>query len=854
MRKSRKNCRLSLAILSLLLMSVLIIGAVPLNAVALNEINELGELEQSSALQANEGELFGEALENAVLSADDIPEGISAEQITEKAHVNRLREQEKDLKTVIFQNKSGSKTAYYYNKPVKYLDENGEIKDKSTDISAAIKKLSRQYAYTALENDVKSYFPHRAGNGVKMSFGEYEISFYPLSTNVSTALTGQKTETLSGAESDLRERVIYDGVFGESTRLQYTPCLEGLKEDIVLLEYTGKNIFRFVYNTDGLMLTEQNGTLVIVDPTTDKKVGSFGKIISYDANGKSSLGTLSVAEVRANEEYVVTVTVDEAFLSDSTTAYPVYVDPTVRVWLYDTDTETSCLRELVMYQPSDVSVANSSGFTYLGNDFSEDGSKIRLLYSFDPSYISSSLVSTLKDAQIGAAYVYIYSHANDDQSVSVYPYIQNWPTDTDGDGFVYANNTYFEGYDEDYYDSFTVSDGYSGYYGYEFTSAIKYWQEEGTNSAWSSGFIIKNDNETLGSEGDHLQIFLDRHTFNGNVYFTIDYSERELHNNLIMTYNDAYDYLNNSSGNPVLYNPSSNVSTHKWKIEYYKDGKYLIRCESGSKALTATSTGLGLESVILTRNLSDAHLWEIYDTSSGYTYFKNVSTGTYLIHNNGTLSLSSSTTGTRYLWNMYRPIAATGSPVAYEPEKWNYMGADSDTDAWKHSIQYNTNCYAYMLNNQDIPYTYIPPAGANVEWFYNTFMQPGQSVIDTNIDGIPFEGLQQRDLTAEPTNLLQYVGYDAENYGFTFESIGRDETCPIGSYKVALVIDIGKDYHWYRQNPDGTWSHKSGRLPVTDRDDSGNIIYDPYYMNRGGYTSFIGYYCVTPMNNMLLSD
>lgn len=841
MKKSKKNCRLSFAILSLFLMSVLIIGAIPLNAAALNEINELGELEQSSALQANDGELFGEELENAVLSADDIPEGISAEQITEKAHVNRLRAQEKDLKTVIFQNKGGSKTAYYYNKPVKYLDENGEVKDKSTDISAAAKKLSGQYAYTALENDVKSYFPYRAANGVKMSSGEYEISFYPLSTSVSTALTGQKTETVSGAESDMRERVIYDGVFGESTRLQYTPCLEGLKEDIVLLEYTGKNIFRFVYNTDGLTLTEQNGTLEIVDPTTDQRVGSFGKIISYDANGKSSLGTLSVAEVRANEEYVVTVTVDEAFINDSTTAYPVYVDPTVNFWVYDTDNETSCLRELVMYQPSNVSVANSSGFTYLGNDFYNDDSKIRLLYGFDPSYVSSSLVNTLKDVQIGAAYVYIYSHVNDDQNVRVYPYTQNWPTDTDGDGFVYASNTYFEGYDEDYYDSFTVSHGYSGYYGYEFTSAIKYWQEAGTNSAWSMGFIIKNENENLADEGNHLQIFLDRHILNGNVYFAIDYSERELHNNLIMTYNDAYDYLNNSSGNPVLYNPSSNVSTHKWKIEYYKDGKYLIRCESGSKALTATSTGLGLESVILTRNLSDAHLWEIYDTSSGYTYFKNVSTGTYLIHNNGTLSLSSSTTGTKHLWNMYRPIAATGSPVAYEPERWN----DSD-------IVVGRNCYAYMLNNQCFPDDILIPEGASK--YTNTFMQPGQSVIGTTINGVIIKELDYRDYTSDPTKLLQYVAYDAENYGFTFESIGRDETCLTGTYKVVLAIDVGEDYHWYRQNPDGTWSHKPGSWPVTDRDDSGNIIYDPYYMNRGGYTSFIGYYCVTPMNNMLLSD
>lgn len=52
---------------------------------------------------------------------------------------------------------------------------------------------------------------------------------------------------------------------------------------------------------------------------------------------------------------------------------------------------------------------------------------------------------------------------------------------------------------------------------------------------------------------------------------------------------------------------------------------------------------------------------------------------------------------------------------------------------------------------------------------------------------------------------------------------------------VALVINPGIDYHWYRQDNTGCWSHKQGCWPVTDRDNSGNVIADPQHCDLGAY-------------------
>ena len=76
---------------------------------------------------------------------------------------------------------------------------------------------------------------------------------------------------------------------------------------------------------------------------------------------------------------------------------------------------------------------------------------------------------------------------------------------------------------------------------------------------------------------------------------------------------------------------------------------------------------------------------------------------------------------------------------------------------------------------------------------------------------------------------------------------------------MALVIAPNQDYHWYRLNADGTWSHKPGSEPVTNRDASDKIIIDSKKADRDtshcygkgapNYTEFIGYFEVSRCSN-----
>ena len=80
--------------------------------------------------------------------------------------------------------------------------------------------------------------------------------------------------------------------------------------------------------------------------------------------------------------------------------------------------------------------------------------------------------------------------------------------------------------------------------------------------------------------------------------------------------------------------------------------------------------------------------------------------------------------------------------------------------------------------------------------------------------------------------------------------------CPANTSKIALVVDKGEDYHFYRQDPDGMWSHKDGSNKVKRYDALKKPIANPQFASRDyqwtgsdlNYEDFCGFYCV-PRND-----
>jgi len=149
------------------------------------------------------------------------------------------------------------------------------------------------------------------------------------------------------------------------------------------------------------------------------------------------------------------------------------------------------------------------------------------------------------------------------------------------------------------------------------------------------------------------------------------------------------------------------------------------------------------------------------------------------------------------IWNIMNP----GRPN-YNPGFWNNNS----------KRQRNNNCYNYTNNKAT-----------------NTFAQPGRAAgapvpwmsCDTYLQAATADGLEPI-----PDYPITILGFKSG---------------------AALVFDPGSanrtpDYHWYRLNEDGTWSHKPGGGKATNRDNSGNTITDPRTADRGRYSQFCGFF------------
>ena len=172
------------------------------------------------------------------------------------------------------------------------------------------------------------------------------------------------------------------------------------------------------------------------------------------------------------------------------------------------------------------------------------------------------------------------------------------------------------------------------------------------------------------------------------------------------------------------------------------------------------------------------------------------------------------------------------SSVSYSPNSWN--GARLK----------KANCYAYALNMY-----------ANMSQDFK--LQPGQlsGTHYGNKYGNTWSERIINSLNSDLYKMSSDLGYPSNKYLKAWNWIYGGPVNGAG-YDIALVLDLRTyrnqnvpnvklggyyiwDYHWYRNDNNGRWSHKPGFGQVTDKDASNNYIYNPQNANRN-YSSTSG--------------
>lgn len=159
-----------------------------------------------------------------------------------------------------------------------------------------------------------------------------------------------------------------------------------------------------------------------------------------------------------------------------------------------------------------------------------------------------------------------------------------------------------------------------------------------------------------------------------------------------------------------------------------------------------------------------------------------------------------------FKWPPYNPLRTTVKDDRCK--ECEYEVSQFNPGFWNApAVQPHNNCYNYARN-----------------WRTDTFAQPGRA-----------HGARTSTMACGT------VSTAAKADGL----VERCHCLPISEWPrrlMALVVDPGYDYHWYRHQRGGFWGHKPGGTAARNTDNSGVVITDPETCNRGGYTDFCGYF------------
>ncbi len=140
----------------------------------------------------------------------------------------------------------------------------------------------------------------------------------------------------------------------------------------------------------------------------------------------------------------------------------------------------------------------------------------------------------------------------------------------------------------------------------------------------------------------------------------------------------------------------------------------------------------------------------------------------------------------------------------YDPGKWNNNP----------TVLQNNNCYNY--GNDTIT---------------NTFAQPGRGT---------------GQMAPYPPSCSETSAAAVRD---GLKSIPSSDVTPTEGHIAALVVSTTPgffDYHWYRRDSNGMWSHKPGHTSVRNTDNAGKPISDPRTCDRGPYENFCGFFNSIP--------
>ena len=251
-----------------------------------------------------------------------LPNVIDRESAMSKGHVARVTAKENNLNTMVFRNIDATYTQYIFDYPVKYYNANGQVKDVDLKLNESLN------SFVTGEGNYSAVLSKNINDGIILSNRDITIEWLPYVTSDEGSVINANTKSDIGKLIDSKT-VSY--TVDDKTKLEYALTYTGIKEDIIVSEYTGQTEYSFVLKTNGLTLKEKEGEFIF-ESSSGSPLAFLGEVIIFTADEiNNCVGSMTCDTIKENELYIVTIHVDKDYLLDNKTRYPIRIDPTIEI-------------------------------------------------------------------------------------------------------------------------------------------------------------------------------------------------------------------------------------------------------------------------------------------------------------------------------------------------------------------------------------------------------------------------------------------------------------------------------------------------------------------------------------------
>ena len=233
-------------------------------------------------------------------------------------------------KSKVYMLSDGKREYVAYAEPIHYYNS---ATGRYEEIDNSVKQCAENetFSYKSTANSWNVFFgEHLGANGaVMLQKGEYKLSFYVPGAEYNPIMRSSQlnSQADNNIANDTRSVVYLNAAYGVD--VAYTVHSGELKEDIVLKTRESDRKITFEINTENLIPVHDTEGLYFKN-AQNEVIFRFAPMYAEDANGRMTDAVEYEAEINGTS-VTLTVTVDEEFLEDENTAYPVIVDPTTMV-------------------------------------------------------------------------------------------------------------------------------------------------------------------------------------------------------------------------------------------------------------------------------------------------------------------------------------------------------------------------------------------------------------------------------------------------------------------------------------------------------------------------------------------